>query len=808
MEQRNSLNPYLPSEDQTPDFKRYLSLFLSNWYWFAASLFFTLTIVYGINRYSEEVFTSSSTLLIKDEQYGGGMSDMENIIPGGDIFKSKQNLKNEIGILKSFSLNNRVMNELKEFHIVYIAVGRRKIVEKKLYKTSPFIVIPDTAENQPTLYRVNIEILNEKQYNLNIDGDYPLNKTMNFGDRFNEKGFDFVVKWRSPGKTIIDPDASRRYYFYFESPERLANYYRNRLNIKPIQEEASLVILTISGSVPDQETEYLNKLMELYIGQGLELKNQTADSTIKFIDRQLNSISESLKAAEAKLENFRLENRFLNLTSEGSLIQNRIEQYQNEQGILEFQLSYYKYLLGYLDSQNESGAIVSPSLIGITDQTLFSLVSDLAKYQMLKKDMDFNLKSNVEAIRLCEEKIVASKLTLRDNVVNSISNLNRTQEENKKKIDSVEVEFLKLPGTERDLINIQREFDLNNTVYTYLLNKRAEAGIAKASTVSVNRIIDRAGSYNRSLVSPNPKKNYAIALILGLFFPMVLILLIDYLNNKVIDKKDIERITEVPVIGYIGHNDSKNEVPIKNKPGSTLAESFRSIRTALKFFIREDEHAVIAITSTISSEGKTFIAINLATIIAMLDKKVLLVGLDLRKPRIHKVLEIGNENGMSTYLSSNTDFNDIIFKTDIKNLYYVPSGPVPPNPSELIESIKMREFIIKVRKEFDYVIIDTPPIAIVTDALLVTKLVDVNLVVVRQRFTSRNTLNLIQDLYKDKKLINPGIILNDISLTGYYGYGLRYGYSLGYGYSYGFNYYGKYGYKYYGKGAHGYYTEE
>jgi len=286
--------------------------------------------------------------------------------------------------------------------------------------------------------------------------------------------------------------------------------------------------------------------------------------------------------------------------------------------------------------------------------------------------------------------------------------------------------------------------------------------------------------------------------------------LIDYFNDRVMDKSDVLRKTKVPVIGYISHSEGKKEIAVVEKPGSALAESFRSVRTALKYFVKGNDSAVIAISSTISSEGKTFISINLAAITAMLGKKVLLIGLDLRKPRINKVFEFEDSPGMSTYLSENCKFEEIIQKTQINNLFYAPSGPIPPNPAELIETEQMKKFMNRVRKEYDYIIIDTPPVAIVTDTLLLAPYVDVNLFIVRQRYTSRNTLNMIEELNRQGELKNMAIVINDINLSGYYGYGMRYGNSYGYGYSYGYNYYGAgyYGRYGYSDKSKGYYVEK
>jgi len=251
--------------------------------------------------------------------------------------------------------------------------------------------------------------------------------------------------------------------------------------------------------------------------------------------------------------------------------------------------------------------------------------------------LKLNISGDLPAVTVIDNGIKDVKALIAENINSSMKSLDNAIKDSDHRISLVEAELNKLPGTERRLINIQRKFDLNNTVYNYLLEKKAEAGIARASTVSDNRIIDQAESFNSSMISPKSKRNYAIALILGLLIPALLILLIDYLNNKIIDKKDIEEGTKAPVIGFISHNNLQTEVPVKERPGSALAESFRSVRTNLKYFIKETQNPVISVSSTISSEGKTFVSANLAAIIASNSKKVLLVGLDLRKPRIHKI---------------------------------------------------------------------------------------------------------------------------------------------------------------------------
>jgi tyrosine-protein kinase Etk/Wzc len=800
---------FISDEDDNINFKRYLSLFISNWYWFAFALFITISIAYFKNRYSEKIYTVSSTLLIKDDQVASKNSSLENLIPGGDIFKSQQNLKNEMGILKSMVLNYTVIKELEDFNIIYVSVGKRGIAETRIYHDCPFIVKHDSLSYQTFGKKVHINILSEEKLSVEIKGKTDFTREIQFGERFNYEGFDFVVEPRNINSKVFNENGSNRYYFWFEEPGSLANQFRNSLSIAPIEEDASLLTLSISGLVPQQEIEYLNKLMEVYINYGLEIKNETAAKTITFIDGQLLVISESLSKAEDNLEKFRLTNRFFDLSSEGIRIQNRLENIENRKITLEMQLQYYNYLSEYLDTKEIKESIISPSVMGITDPVLLRLLNDLSVLRKEKEMIGFNLVVDQPLLELNKKQIEETREALQDNIKNAIESLHSSIAEEDKKLTVIENEINKLPTTEKNLVGIQRKFDLNNTVYTYLLEKRAEAGIAKASNVSDNRIIDRASQLSTIIIKPKTRKNLTVAFMLGLILPIILILLIDYFNDKIIDKSDIEKKTKTPVIGYISHNEIKSEIPVIEKPGSAFSESFRSVRTAIKYFIKENENPVIAVSSTISSEGKTFVAINLASIIALLGKKVLLIGLDLRKPRLNKAFIFEDSPGMSNFLCGNCKYEDVIRSTQVENLFYAPSGPIPPNPAELLEHEEMKVFIEKAKMEFDYIIIDTPPVAIVTDTLLLARYVDLNLFIVRQRYTSRSTIEIVEHLYQQKELKNMALIINDISLSGYYGYGLRYGYGHGYGYYYGHNYYG---HEYYGRyrdpAKSSYYTED
>lgn len=804
--------PSLPypvnDKDESIEFKRYLSLFFSNWYWFAFTVFISFSISYAINRWSEKVYTVSSTILIRDDKFAVASSDLTNIFPGTSAFRSQQNLNNEIGILKSFNLNYRVIHELPEFHVEYVAVGKRGIVESRLYNQCPFKVVYDSLAIQKTGQKVSIKILSETRYRLEIDEGSDFSQELEFGQRFHEMGYDFSLEIRNKSKSIYESGSSNKYYFYFTNLASVANTYRSKLAVSPVEEEASLVRLTVSGSVASQEADYLNKLMSVYIEYGLELKNQIAGQTIDFINAQLKQISDSLRIVEGSLENFRNANKIIDVTREGSIIQDKFEKIDAEKNGLQMQENYYIYLKDYIDSKTESIDVIAPSFMGISDQLLIKLVNDLSQFQKDKRQLSMDLLESTAPFEILEANISRVRFAINENVNNGLQNIIRSKAEIDKRLDLVEQEARKLPSTERQMINIQRKFDLNNTVYTFLLEKRAEAGIAKASNVADNRVIDYAGSYDILRIKPREQRNFLLALILGLILPAIVISSIDYLNNKIIDKKDIEKGTNVPVLGFVSHNKLNDEIPVAIRPSSTLAESFRSVRTNLKYFLKEANCPVISVSSTISGEGKTFISANLTAIISSNDKKVLLAELDLRKPRFHKIFQTDKRSGLSTFLIGEDKFEDIVCETKIKNLWFVPSGPIPPNPAELIDSPAMKDFIDIAKKQFDYIVIDTPPIAIVTDALLLSSFTDFYVFVVRQRYSSKNTLGLIEELNRNGNIKKIGIIINDINLSGYYGYGLRYGNIFGYGYNYGYNYYDQYTKYGYTDSAKGYYKEE
>jgi capsular exopolysaccharide synthesis family protein len=590
----------------------------------------------------------------------------------------------------------------------------------------------------------------------------------------------------------------RKFYFVVNSPNELANRYKNKINVTLNDKRGSILSITSTGFVPEQEADYLNKLMVVYIRSGLEDKNRIAENTINFIDKQLIDVSDSLRVAEQKLQNFRINNKIIDLSAEGNLLFEKLKAIQEQKASSELKRRYYSYLLDYLQKRSNLKDIVAPSSLGVEDPQLSMLLDQISQTYIQREELLLTTNPGSPALSQIDSRLANLNRTL----IEKVSSLIDANQLNTQDIDgqlaNIEKEMLRIPASERMLINTEREFNLMNKQYTYLLEKRAEAGIAKASNIADNKVLDFAIPDNALLLKPNKKLNNLLGLLLGMLLPFSVILAINFLNDKIIDLKEIGRMTATPILGSVGHNKFNSELPVVDKPKSTLTESFRGIRTNLQFMLRDPNQKVIAVTSTISGEGKTFITANLAAIIASTDKKVLIVGLDLRKPKLQSIFGANIQKGLSTYLIGRDKEEDIVQPTHVENLFYAPSGPIPPNPAELIGSPRMSEFITWAKANFDYIVIDTPPIAIVTDALLAHRFSDVTLFVIRFKYSNKDVLHFVESLNTTDEKKSVGIIINDLQHKRVYGY--NYGYTYTYGYSYS-------GYGYYND-RNGYYTDE
>ncbi len=786
------------TQSGSTDIKKFLSKLVSNWYLFVISFILIIGIVVIINYYSAPTYSETTTLIISDDskQTLGAESLVQSF-----SFKMTNNIQNEIGIIKSNSITKRTLNGLN-FTISYYKQIRWAsnisfpFLKRNIYKDSPIVVIPDSIGNQTYNKKFKIKILSRKKFNLSFKSKLPNNQEVEideeflFGQPIKSSFFNFTINLSNKYSPDLDNQKSDifiyDFFFKMNKANELTKYYRDALKISFLFKDASILELKLKGNHPQKITDYLNKLTDTYLLAELEQKNQIANSTIEFIDRQISGISDSLETAENNFQEFRSSHNIINISAEGTYTMKKMEDLVNEKGQYERMVQYYDYLFEYIEGKNDFKDVIVPSTMGVEDAMLNSLVTRLSDLHSKRAIISLSVREKSPQIKQYNKEIENTRNALLENVRNIVKSTRIAIDGLDKQIAQVEQEMKMLPKTERELINYKRSFTLNDNIYTFLLQKRSEAGIALASNVSNHRILDRAKPENTLKVSPNAKLNYFIGILLSLLFPIGLISLQDFFNSKITDQYSVEDHTTIPIIGYVTHQKSTKKGTVYDRPKTSVAEAFRAIRTNLQFLL-VDHHdiPIIGVTSSIAGEGKTFCSTNIAAIVSMSNKRTLVVGMDLRKPQTHNLFEISNTKGLSNYLIHDATFDEIVIPTHIPKLYITPAGPIPPNPSELIETDRMKSFFKEAKKHFDVIILDTPPIALVTDAVIISRYTDAMIFVLRHNYSDKHAIRFINNLYEQKKLKNLSLLINDIRIPHYianYNYGYGYGYKNGSGY--------------------------
>ena len=481
------------------------------------------------------------------------------------------------------------------------------------------------------------------------------------------------------------------YFFVVSSYNDLTKNYLKSLEVLEIEKDASILKISLEGSNPLKINDFLNKFTELYLATDLDEKNQITSNTIQFINEQLTSISDSLSDVESSLETFKERNPKIELSQKEYGAFYQVEKLEQEKAILELNNKYYISLEEYLIENNNIDNIVAPSTMGIDDPLLNSHIVELTKLYSQLDVVSVNSKQEHPLVISIKKQIKSTKEKLIENIENIISSSELTLKDINSRIVEIESLIGNLPQNERILLNIQRKFNLNENIYNYLLEKRAEASITKASNISDHKVIDMPRLESNLPIKPNTTFIYIFSVLLGIFLPTVSISLYFLFNNKIIDKKDIDQITSIPLIGKIMHNDSGYNLVNINSPKSAIAESFRSIRTNIQYLASDKKEKVICITSSVGGEGKTFVAMNLASIFSITRGKTILIGADMRKPKIFNDFNLSNDKGLSSYLSNQITKDEVIQKTEFENLDIILSGPIPPNPSELLSLDKMKD---------------------------------------------------------------------------------------------------------------------
>ena len=806
-------------EEETIDLKVLIIKILSYWYLFVIGVFVALVLGFIYNRYTPSVYQNSASVFIKEDKMGIDPTSMMT----GLTFKSSINIDNEMGILQSFSLRERTIKELDFFNVSYYVTGR--VATREMYKSTPFNVEIDYDTLQIVGNKYEIEFIDNQRYRLKSKEsecfvyDYATDEyksgiiglpeyegEYSFGEWVNN-GFN---KFRIILNSNYNPDPEKeevklKYSFVIKSRLSLIKELSN-ITIAQSSKQSSILNLTIQGHNPEKITDYLIKLWNEYMERNLEQKNLVSANTVIFIDEQLIGIQDSLNKAEFDLQVFQEGNDFMDLSAQSSEMFNRLKDIEKRKSELELSVKYYQNLQDYINKNiDDLNKLVVPSAMGIQDQMLNKLVLELVALSSEKSRLLAISTEKNPMVQNVDDQIIQTKKQLLENITNMIHNTEVTILELSNQISAYEEQIKQLPTTQRAYLGYERKFALNDELYKFLMQKRAEALIVMASNSPDNSIIDEARISGAKKVAPRSMMVYLVCIVLGCAVPAAFIFLKEILNVKILEKNDIEKITKLPIIGQIPYTSPKDSGSsstfVIDSPKSPVSEAFRSIRTNIEYIVQGKDKCIFSVIADSPGIGKTYISINMASIYAMYGKKTILIGMDLRKPRLYQEFGLSNKMGVSSYLAGKASLDEIIQPSGkLPTLDVLTAGPVPPNPAELIASDRCGELFKELKERYDYIIIDTPPLLWVTDALLLMKHVDTSIYVVRQAATNKKAFEVvIKDLEQRKYSVS--LVVNGINYQGSYGYRYSYGYG-GYGYGYGYGYGRGYGY------GQGYYDEE
>lgn len=719
------------------------------------------------------------------------------------LISSSQNIDNELEVLRSKTLVKEVIN-LLNLYVSY--TDEDGFPSKNMYKTSPVLVslTPQEAEKLTDPMVVEMALYGE--------GGLEVNVTV--GDKEYQKHFEklpavfpmdegTLAFFQSPDSLSLKKDTMeassniRHITAKIKSPMKVARAYCENLKIEPTSKTTSVAVISLKNSSLQRGQDFINQLLEMYNRNTNNDKNEIAQKTAEFIDERINIISKELGSTEANLENFKRNAGITDLTSEAQIALTGNAEYEKKRVENRTQISLIEDLRKYIRGNEYE---VLPGNIGLQDPGLVATIERYNEMLVERKRLLRTSTENNPTIINLDTSIRAMKSNVQATLDGSLKGLLITKADLEREASRFSRRISDAPGQEREYVSIARQQEIKAGLYLMLLQKREENAIALAATANNAKIIDEAIADDIP-VSPKRRMIYLIALVLGIGIPVGIIYLIGLTKFKLEGRADVEKLTTIPIVGDIPLTDEKNEkdgsIAVFENQNNLMSETFRNIRTNLQFMLQNDKK-VILVTSTVSGEGKSFISANLAISLSLLGKKVVIVGLDIRKPGLNKVFRLSTkEKGITLYLANpETDLMSLVQPSDInQNLYILPGGTVPPNPTELLARDGLDKAIEILKKSFDYVILDTAPVGMVTDTLLIGRVADLSLYVCRADYTHKVEYTLINELAEEKKLPNLCTVINGVDLKRrkygyyygygkygkYYGYGKRYGYGYGYG---------------------------
>lgn len=771
-------------EEQVEDFnlRESIERYLSHWQWFVLGVCFCVTLAYVYLRYTTAQYQASTTILVKDDKKGGMLSELSAFADMGLGGGIKSNLDNEIEILKSRTLVERTVKKLK-LNISMTEKGN--VVDMEIYGDTPIKV--HFTNTKPSFYtnKMILEFvkLTSDTFQLSSVSNEDNNTTVLLSSQ-KEFRYGEIIATRN-GDLIITKGNGSKNLSTVERPIRIivtpldnvvANF-QGRLKVDPISKTSSVVNISITDLVAKKAEVFLDNLVQIYNEEAAADKSYISENTSKFVANRLLLITQELDGVEKDVQRFKTVNKLTDIETEAKLFIEGSSEYNKKRVEIEIQLNMVASMLDFIKKSSPSDLLPTNMISAEGDAP--ALVDS---YNQLVLERNRILKS-ATIVNPTVVKLDLQLASLKKNVTESLrrlqANLNIQKSDLRGQEGLLDNKIGAIPVQERQFRVIARQQKVKEELYLYLLQKREETAISLAATEPNARVIDSAKA-SKIPVSPKKPVIYLVALLLGLLIPFGILYVIYLLDTKVMNRFDITSKVSIPFLGEIPKSETPNEMVDRTSRSST-AEAMRIVRMNLDFMLNQvpqGQAKTILFTSTISGEGKTFLSVNLASVFAVSGKKVLLIGMDIRNPKLNEYIDLPSSAGLTNYLSSNTTkIEDYIFKhKGFDQLHILPPGSIPPNPTELLMSNKVDEMFAQFKKEYDFIIVDTAPVSLVSDTLIIAKHADTFVYVVRSNIIDKRMLHIPEVLYRENKLPNMGLVLNDAKTKKGYGYGYGYGY--------------------------------
>lgn len=780
------------NNNDTIDISTLLQKIASKWYYFALSIIVCGALAFAYVLYAEKYYNVAASIYVKRANVGS-VEAGELLAPTEKKGFDAVALSNEIGKLTSFSLVKAALQPLnyeisyynvENFWPKFLRESWLKEIDDNAY---PYTVKIDSSANQVVNTPIFITSLpgdkvriyakddetNAYNFSSNKGGkleDFEIDEVVALGEPLKSKNINITVS-KAPG-AVIDP--AYDYSFKITRLEDLAMQYQGKLTVEPlnaVDAENRMVKLTILESVPEKGVRFLGSLIDVYGRENLTNKNTRGQSSVEFLNKQIAHVEDSLSKAQEALQNFKSQSGVVDIDISKSSAVGTLGNLEQEKALTEKKLNYYRSTLRNLKNQTDANAIMAPAAAGLNENPLFNrLVEQYIEIITRLNELKYNAQPGNPLVTQLESQAQTVKGALVENLTQSIDVEQDNLAALNRRIGGIRHNINTLPQDERRLSILQRKYDNLAEKLDQLLNKKESAELMLATNTDNLEVVDAPKKVGYRPAKPNNTLVFTIAIVLGFMIPLGFVLVKDATNNNIRDKKELERQTKAPLLGMIANGPKDAKLITHKYPNSAIAESFKFARVNLQYFHQSSQDKVIGITSSISGEGKTFCSANLSAAFAESRKRTILVCCDLRKPKIQDYFNLRGP-GISEYTSEFAEIDDIIQPTDIKNLDVIAPGMPQEDPIRMFESVKMEALMEELKKRYDNVIIETPPIGYVADYFVLLKYFDINLFVVRYNYTNKNILSGINDLYVNNKIKNLYLLFNDVRFSAEYGYG-------------------------------------